>query len=173
MKPILLSKFRIPARRIAECLWGKGGTNSYKTNRKGAYYFSCSGHGGYIVDSRVLTTEEKIEINNFVEPENLDVYTQLIQNENYVVHVNMSEFTCRGKKWNYASVYGPPVENDSIKVYVFEEDCNWAILEKFTDIRIKSKIESEQASTEQIEKMFQWIVDYKKNKDKGKTFVTE
>lgn len=46
------------ARRIAEAEWGSGGTTYYETNRQGTYWFSCSGHGGFVIDKACLSDDE-------------------------------------------------------------------------------------------------------------------
>jgi hypothetical protein len=60
------------ARSIAESNWGTGGTHAYKTNRRGAYYFSCSGHGGFVIDDKALTETERAKLAEHATP---DVYT--------------------------------------------------------------------------------------------------
>lgn len=47
------------ARNIAERTWGRDGTTARRTTRPGFYFFSCSGHGGYVVEAQRLTEEER------------------------------------------------------------------------------------------------------------------
>ena len=56
------------ARQLAEEEWGRGGTDSHPTNRPGAYYFSCSAHGGFVIDTRTLTDTEFLCISKYVQP---------------------------------------------------------------------------------------------------------
>jgi hypothetical protein len=166
MRSIPLNKFKIPARRIAELLWGTGGTNAVRTNRFGVYYYSCSGHGGYVVDSRSLSDEEKREINKFTEPENLHLLVQNINGIDCVIGVNMANFShiCK-QRFRFSHRYPEPDWVD-LKVYLFEEDCDWSILEKLTDIRLLNnnggKECSEEEHNQQIEKAFTWLCDYRK-----------
>jgi len=76
MKAVLFKDFKINARRIAEAMWGTGGTNATKTNRRGAYYYSCSAHGGYVVSGDCLTEEEKAKLHEYITPEHLNVIVQ-------------------------------------------------------------------------------------------------
>jgi hypothetical protein len=136
-----LENTTINARRIAELLWGRGGTIAYKTNRKGTYYYSCSAHGGYVVDGRVLTETEKAKINRHVKPETLNFLVDSETNEVYGVSYNT--FTCYGKR-NFKYPAGKKVEWKTVEVYTFEEDCAWAVLELYTNIRAAGSVEVEQ-----------------------------
>lgn len=125
MKPMLQSS---KARTFAETRWGTGGTQQYKTTRPGVFYFSCSGHGGYIVDSDRLTREEYENIIKYTTPEKCLV-------------------VIRGDKITFWQIPDSPrtqkykLYTDSYtsekQVFFFEEDCDWSILEKFTNIRRK------------------------------------
>lgn len=116
------------ARRIAEAMWGSGGTSAYRTNRRGAYYFSCAGHGGYIVDAAALGALEKQAIAPYYgSPEPWTRYVWANGKRSAFEHPN------RQKRGSYR------IDSTSYTVtgtyYVFEEDCDWAILEKLTPIR--------------------------------------
>lgn len=50
---------RLQARAIAEQQWGDAGQGEVATNREGAYYFSCSSHGGFVIDNQALTGAER------------------------------------------------------------------------------------------------------------------
>lgn len=111
------------ARNIAESLWGTGGTHSYKCNRRGAFYFSCAGHGGYIVDAAALSDSERAQVTRYVCTEKYDRYSW-------------------GKRSRFMHPYrrrGARVPFDCARVtgafLIFEEDCDWSVLERFTDIR--------------------------------------
>jgi hypothetical protein len=139
----LLNKYRPQARAIAELKWGRGGTNALKTNRKGAYYYSCSSHGGYIVCANDLTEAEKESLNQYTKPEyiNLMVQTQHDGLE-YVIRVDNTPMSRYGEVSKSYS-YNP--QNGSVRwvkyyIYTFEEDCEWSILEKFTNIRLKEEL---------------------------------
>lgn len=141
MKPIKLEGFRIPAQHMAELLWGKGGTHSYKTSRRGAYYYSCSGHGGYVVDSRCLTAQERRKLDRYTVAQNLHLLVQHQAEGDFVIGVNCVNFQSMGpyrtKSYRYIPRLGR-VEWVPLPVYVFEEDCDWAILEHLTPIRCEN-----------------------------------
>lgn len=120
------------ARCFAECLWGRGGTISRRTNRKGAFYFSCSGRGGRNAEGDTLTAEEKEQIEKYVTPDECFVS---YRGGNGKVVIWENPFTAYGKR-RYG-IYSDSVDTKK-KIYVFEEDSDWAILEKFTNIRTKS-----------------------------------
>ncbi len=142
MQAIALKDFKVPARHIAKLSWGDVNAG-YRTNRRGAYYYSCSGHGGYVVDSRCLSKHERASIDKYTTPYPLRV---LVQHRNgkggdVIIATDCREFircgnkaSFRGKSHRYSPSLGP-IDWQEIPVYCFEEDCDWAILEKFTDIR--------------------------------------
>ena len=140
MQPKLPSKFRPQARPIAELMWGRGGTHTYKTNRRGAYYFSCSGHGGYIVCANDLTDAEKVKLEKYVKPVSINIIIQTQKDgKEYVVGVDNTPLSRSGtaeRTYRYNRLLGP-ARWGTFELYLFEEDCDWTILEKFTDIRLK------------------------------------
>lgn len=140
MKATTLDKYRIPARQIAEMAWGTRGTHSYRCNRAGAYYFSCSAHGGYVVDARCLTPQELRKIKKYAEPLNIRLLIQQREKGEVIIGASLLDFrTCgRRLRTGYRLRYYPglgPVRWQDLPVFLFEEDCGWAILEKLTDIR--------------------------------------
>ena len=139
MKAILLEDYKINPRAIAEAMWGTGGTNATRTNRKGAYYYSCSAHGGYIVSPNALTDEEKAKINEYAEPLKIQALVQHRTKGDYVIAVSLTAIqrVCgKNRQFRYTPHLGQ-VEWVDIEFYAFEEDCDWATLEKLTDIRAK------------------------------------
>ncbi|MFA6926804.1 MAG: hypothetical protein WCQ69_07405 [Bacteroidales bacterium] len=144
MKPTLYSKYRINARHIAEMSWGTGGTSSYRTNRRGAYYYSCSSHGGYVVDSRALSRKEIVEINQHIRPDNLRLYLAYEdaghEKREYVIAVSYDEFYKHYTSHTQTPFVRIPKGMRSLgwvdhPVYLFEEDVAWSVLERITDIR--------------------------------------
>lgn len=141
-RPTPFDRYKIPFTNIAEASWGRGGTSSHKTTRPGFRYFSCSGHGGYVVDGRRLTPEEKAELDaHDFEPDILHVLVQSVPAgkmgstphfEDYVIGARRSS---RRPIW-YDVTKGK-VEWRGIPVYLFEEDCDWALVEKVTGVRLK------------------------------------
>jgi hypothetical protein len=164
VKPTPLTKYRIPAYSIAEMSWGSGGTHAYRCNRRGAYYYSCSGHGGYVVDSRCLTRKERAKIERHIKPIDLRL---LVQRRNgnghrFVIGVSMLNVPrsgCRLRSqsfFNYSPRLGP-IEWVDLPVYLFEEDCDWAVLEKLTDIRAEHPHLTERQRRHYINETFnQW-----------------
>lgn len=139
MKPIKLEKFRPQARAIAEMMWGRGGTNTFRVNRNGAYYYSCAGHGGYLVTANALTEEEIEKVHPFGTREYINILVQDRMDGKWVVGVDnspMSRGLPKTRRFTYDARLGS-VSWERYYIYVFEEDCAWSILEKFTDIRIK------------------------------------
>lgn len=114
------------ARSIAQSMWGHGGTHAYKTNRKGVYYFSCAGHGGYVLPASVLTKEEYAAVSRYVEPKTATVYVDARGKVLY-----MHPYRTRTTKLM------PPWTTIEEEFFTFEEDCEWAVLEKFTTIRVE------------------------------------
>lgn len=137
VKATPLAKFRINGSGIARMNWGEV-NESYRTNRHGAYYCSCSGHGGYVVDSRCLSDKERRKINRYILPYNLRLFIQHRSDGDYVIGVNAGELQAQGpfrqRYYRYSPHLGG-IEWIDLPVYLFEEDCDWAILEKLTDIR--------------------------------------
>lgn len=135
------------ARSIAEARWGRGGTCSERVNRTGAYYFNCSGHGGFVIDARSLTDEELVAISPYVELEDATLY-----------------------KWGRKRKLMHPYRRHSFKVsacaeleafkfFLLEEDCDWCLAYLFTGIRHKNK----PATLEGAQRTFdQWIAPRKK-----------
>jgi len=141
MKKILLEKYKINPRAVAEAMWGTGGTNAVRTNRKGAYYYSCSAHGGYVVSPNALTEEEKALLNEYTKPLKIQALVQHRTDGDYVIGVSLTaiqRYVGRNRNFRY-SPYKGLVEWQDIEFYAFEEDCDWAILEKLTDIKTLDK----------------------------------
>jgi len=165
MKPVPLAGFRIghsQARGIAEALWGKGGTNSERCNRPGAFYFSCSGHGGYVVDASILTEQERAKIEEVRSPEPVKILVQ----GNRVIGVS-NPFT-GSRSFRYNSAFGTP-EWRAHPVFLFEEDCDWSILEHLTDIRsawsLKKQREDPEKHSEEVSRMFEQVLEYKRQRE--------
>ena len=137
------------ARVLAETTWGTGGTHAYRTNRKGAFYYSCSGHGGYIVDGNALTVTERANIDKYHTPEIVWAIRNNLTNE---VRKTSNPFSIK----RFFARHYPHAEylDKNYPIYYFEEDCDWAILEKFTDIRAKGRNITEEENAAIVEKTF-------------------
>lgn len=111
------------ARSIAEARWGRGGTHPHRTTRSGAFYFSCSGHGGFVIDISTLTDAELVAISPYVDIEEAELF-----------------------KWGRKSLFSHPYRRRGgrysicasrtvIKFILLEEDCDWCLAYLFTGIR--------------------------------------
>lgn len=110
------------ARATAEARWGRGGTAAYKTNRKGAYYFSCAGHGGFVISAKALTASEYEAISKYVTPEVMTVY---IDNETDAVLLAYHPFRQNAGKLRGLGSKGYRAEKEEL--FLLEEDCAWAL----------------------------------------------
>jgi hypothetical protein len=120
------------ARQTAESQWGRGGTTAYKTNRKGAYYFSCSSHGGFVISASALSKDEYAAISEFATPEIMTVY---LSNEDDRVLLAFHPFRRNsGKLRGYGSAGYRIVKEE---IFLLEEDCNWVLAVKFAGIKVK------------------------------------
>lgn len=112
------------ARSMADSQWGTVNHTYKTTGGKGVYYFSCSGHGGYVVDGNAIA-HARFKIDQFIKPT--------------MTHVSISEGKATGmqnpfsaRSWSYK------LSHDLIQhpIFVFEEDCDWAIIERFAGVRL-------------------------------------
>lgn len=119
------------ARNIAESLWGTGGTSASKTTRKGVYYFDCAGHGGYVLPASVLSKSEYEAVSEYVKPEVAKVYGSTVDGKIVYMHPYRTR----------SSRLAAPLTTTEEEFFVFEEDCDWTVLEKFTGIRLKEPLD--------------------------------
>lgn len=116
------------ARSMAVSRWGTHATSA-RTNRRGAFYFSCSSHGGYIIDGRCLTLDET---NNILKYLPAEFATEVFATNKPEVAVKF-----RGPDSNRnLTYYGHSQQTRQILIFYGEEDCAWSVIEKFTDIRM-------------------------------------
>jgi hypothetical protein len=153
MNSVKLSQYAIPAREIAESMWGTGGTLAYHTNRKGAYYFSCSGHGGYVVKGASLTDSERKDIDRYILPRMLQLAVQRTPDGDMVRGYSLGDFRGQPRSVKYNPRDGP-ISWVDMPVYLFEEDCAWVILEKFTGIH-SDVLKHDETIAREIERIFQ------------------
>jgi len=128
--------YKFNARNVAEKMWGTGGTNAYGTNRKGAYYYSCSGHGGYVIKKEAFTEQELEDVSKYAKPNFINLLTNKETGEVYGTDYTPVQRCLTGRerrRFRYPA--GAPVEWRPYEFFVFEEDCDWAIVEVLTDIR--------------------------------------
>lgn len=156
MKPV-----KINFRRIAELNWGTGGTKAYKTNRKGVYYYSCSGHGGYVCLASALTDVERANIGPYYgKVETLPV---LQGPDGQIYGVNYGMVAKYGGRFKRRFLCPHGSQWIELPIYFFEEDCDWALLEKFTDIRTAGMVNQGNAHEDIINQTFErWHASKKK-----------
>jgi hypothetical protein len=135
MKPIPLSKYRPPLGRLASMQWG-GDCSSAKTTRKGIGYYSCAGHGGYMVDGRVLTEKEKQMLEKLAPKSKVNVLVQHQPQGDMVIDEDTGWFSTSGrrKRFSYNPAYGE-VEWVEIPIFEGEEDEMWCVIETITGVR--------------------------------------
>lgn len=144
-QPRLLSGSQ--ARSLAEALWGPRGTTAYRTNRSGAFHFSCSGHGGFVIDDRALTNQERAHLQAAgFKP---DACWGVLDADGQIVTIRHPDSQAlRPRPVSYRAGRGEVPSHD-IPAWVFEEDCDWAAVPVFTGIHSpKAFIVSEAALVE-------------------------
>jgi hypothetical protein len=114
-------------------MWGPGGTTAHRTNRTGAFYFSCSGHGGYVIDDRALTDAERDQLT--AAGFKADACWGVRGQDGSIVKVRHPHSEVQHpRKVTFYPGRGEYQDN-AIPVWVFEEDCDWAAVYVFTGIR--------------------------------------
>lgn len=103
------------ARAIATAMWGKI-NHTYKTNTKGAYCFSCEGHGGFIVATESIPNNQRDFVNKYSREYEAIRYTNTNTNKSRLMH----HARIRGARFAYN-------KTENIKYYIFEEDCEYCI----------------------------------------------
>ena len=112
------------ARQIAEAHWGTGGTHSYSTNTTGAFNFSTSGHGGFVIDARVLTDEQRLSLRQFATPETVQIW----------MHNDKPCGLMHSAKRTAIRISAQAIKTE-FEVFMLEEDCAWCLAYIFTPIR--------------------------------------
>lgn len=110
---------KIPYSRLARMLTGSyqwGEINcSKKTNQKYTYYFSCSGHGWFVVAYDMLTPKQKQSLIHFYKWENNIPFDT----------VAYDALTNKAKAW--CKYMSQSTRFNNVRFVCFEEDCEWAI----------------------------------------------
>lgn len=114
------------ARSMASSQWGVA-NRGLRTNRRGAFYYSCSSHGGYVIDSRCLTREELANVQQYLSPEIAHEIRRIDTGEAVKFR---GPLTRRILKYHAGSE-----RVHEVPIFFAEEDCAWAVIEKFTGIR--------------------------------------
>jgi hypothetical protein len=103
------------ARSIASSLWGTINT-SYRTNTRSAYFFSCAGHGGFIVDESAIPAHKREWVEKYVAKEEAIRYINVHSGKSTLMH----GYRTRSTRMSYQAT-------EMVKFYIFEEDCAYAI----------------------------------------------
>lgn len=140
-RPIYLTKAYAMA--MSTSLWGTVNHTYKTTGGKGVYYTSNSGHGGYIIDGNVFREDIRAKIEQFVSP----TITYVAVNNGKMMGMQ-NPFTQRS--WRYDMRY----ELVKHPIFVFEEDCDWAIVERFADIRLLGAYEDTVAHEDYIQQCY-------------------
>lgn len=122
------------ARQIAESVWGRGGTSTKRTNTRGAFYFSCSGHGGFVIDARVLSDGQKAALEPFVTFDPVTRY----HNGNGKTYGIISKYRRNSFKAPFDCL------KEEFQILLLEEDCEWALVYVFTDIRFRDSMSGDE-----------------------------
>ena len=99
------------ARSIAHGMWGEV-NGTYRTNTRGAFYFSCSGHGGFIVSAELLK--------NYPWVDKYVTKVSAIRYSNDTKSTLMHPYRRNSSRMSYNST-------ENVEWYAFEEDCDYAI----------------------------------------------
>lgn len=130
------------ARNLAAKLWGDV-NSSYRVNRKGVYYFSCAGHGGYVVDPRALSPKEFEALKEVAFPgsANCWIWTWTEEWSGKTKSRMRDDIPSPFGRRPSSVRVGSNAIKDEINVLFFEEDCAWASLEYICeDIRISGRV---------------------------------
>jgi hypothetical protein len=99
--------------------WGNP-DSSRKTNRRGVFYFSCSGHGGFVIDADALSAAEQKALDQYLPHETADIFFDKTSGK---IRRCLSPYREKKRTISYRMSWGRADK----KIYLAEEDCNWAI----------------------------------------------
>lgn len=141
----------IPYSRLARMLTGSYQwwdiNHSQKTNQKYTYYFSCSGHGWFVVAYDMLTPKQKESLAHFYKwEENIKF--------DFVAY---DALTNKAKAWCRYTAQSTRFNN--VRFVCFEEDCAWSIAYAILwisneDIASIGKEKADECATQTINKYF-------------------
>jgi hypothetical protein len=135
MKPVKFTDYRPNKKAIAHDMWGEVNSTE-KTTSKKASWFSCAGHGGYVCNPKDFSAEicKKLREPNYILKLLICEYGGI----EYVCGVDYMHSKPKNFRVNGSYVF---LEWRKYPMYVFEEDCNWAILTHFSGIQLKGHID--------------------------------
>jgi len=150
MKAIELTKFKPNKRSIARDMWGSVGGSIKTTSPRKASYYHCSSHGGFVCNPKDFTQRQRKVMGEPNYQLNLAIATDKHGTE-YVVGVDYPYSPSRSFKVSCAYAFK---EWRTYPMYVFEEDCNWAILTYATGIDLVERVNRVSA-----EERNSWVVE--------------
>jgi hypothetical protein len=121
------------AKGMAESMWGSGGTTARQTNRAGAFYFSCSGHGGFVIDDLALSERERELLTEAGFSADQCWGVRAASGQIKTIRHPHSQVP-RSRPVTYVPGLGEYPDH-AIPVWTFEEDCDWAAVYGLTGIR--------------------------------------
>lgn len=124
------------ARYLAESVWGRGETVSHRTNRTGAFWFSCAGHGGFVIDDRALTREERERL--AAAGLKADACWGVRGEDGQIITVRHPGSQVRNPRPVFCHPDRGEYQDRKILVWTLEQDCEWAAAYAFTGIRAPS-----------------------------------
>jgi len=119
------------ARGIASALWGKV-NNTYRTNTKGGFAYSCEGHGGFIVSADSVNHHSWIE--KYVSKQSAIRYTNERTGKSSLMH----PYRTRSTRMTYT-------KTETVEFFVFEEDCDFSVAVILGVNLLKNRISMESA----------------------------
>jgi hypothetical protein len=140
---------RLQARGVAESLWGPGGTYDEPTNRAGAFYFDCSGHGGFVIDDRALTGQERRHLTS--AGFSADLCRGVRGQDGRIIAVRHPHAAVADtRQVAYRPADGEYVD-EQIALWTLEEDAEWAAIYALTGIRMPGRWGDRYTEAEMIE----------------------
>lgn len=133
------------ARSIAKTRWGTV-NETYSTNRTGAYYFSCAGHGGYLCDPDAFSADEREAITEITSQPSVSVGVQMMDGDPEVKAWSNPYSKQRGSM--HYSRDGGSYGWIDYPLYMGEEDCGWAVLVHASGLRITDDVYPDGADIE-------------------------
>lgn len=144
------------ARGMAESMWGSGGTTAHHTNRTGAFYFSCSGHGGFVIDDRALAERERELLTEAGFTADRCRGVRDASGRIMAIRHPHSQ-VARPRQLTYRPGLGESVDGE-IPVWTLEEDTEWAAAYALTGIRTPDafRLTEDQLITYARESLARW-----------------
>ena len=120
------------ARAIAKSQWGAVNASVKVLTHRGAFYFSCASHGGFVIDARTFTEEQRKRLEEFATIE--IATTHRSPKDGTVFNHPYRQRAARvASRW--------PV--DTIPFFLFEEDQAWCLPVHLCGLRLAGMSEAD------------------------------